>query len=111
MAELSDGDEALREEVEELTELLREDSDFGDLRTLLRAHGMHESDVILAGLIGGEDNRQDGVFIDADLRCIRFEIDSAGRGARWEETDVESLAQYFGAVAIGLAMRRAGDLA
>ncbi|MDZ5446532.1 hypothetical protein U2F26_28055 [Micromonospora sp. 4G57] len=56
----------LRLEVSELTELLREDSDFADLRNLLAARGLHASEVLLAGLIGGEDNSQYGVFITAD---------------------------------------------
>ncbi|SCL36239.1 hypothetical protein GA0070624_5498 [Micromonospora rhizosphaerae] len=104
-------EEELRLEVEELTDLLREDSDFADLRDLLAARGLRASDVLLAGFISGEDNSQYGVLIAADLQCIQFEINSARRLILWETIeDVGVLANDFAAVAIGMAMRRAGHL-
>ncbi|MFG2100952.1 hypothetical protein ACGFJ5_10145 [Micromonospora echinaurantiaca] len=102
----------LRLEVSELTELLREDSDFADLRNLLAAHGLHESEVLLAGLIGGEDNSQYGVFITAGPQSLLFGIGPSNQLVRWEQIqDVDALAKDFPAVSVGIAMRRAGELA
>jgi hypothetical protein len=102
----------LRLEVSELTELLREDSDFAGLRSLLTAQGRHASKVLLAGLVCGEDNSQYGVFITADLQCLLFEIGPSNQLVRWERVeDVDALAKDFSAVNVGIAMRRAGELA
>ncbi len=102
----------LRLEVSELTELLREDSDFADLRNLLAVRGLHASEVLLAGLVEGRDNSQYGVFITADPRCLLFEIGPSNQLVRWEQIeDVDALAKDFSAVNVGIAMRRAGELA
>lgn len=101
----------LRLEVRELTELLREDSAFADLRDLLTARGLQASEVLLAGLIEGEDNSQYGVVIAADLLCFMFEIGGGDQLVRWEEIeDVDALARDFSAVGVGIAMKRSGEL-
>ena len=102
----------LRLEVRKLTELLRGDSAFADLRNLLAARGLHASEVDLAGLIEGEDNSQYGVFIPADAQCFLFEIGPSNELIRWERIeDVDALARDFSAVSVGIAMRRTGELA
>ncbi|GAA3290599.1 hypothetical protein Dvina_19285 [Dactylosporangium vinaceum] len=73
-----------RFEVGELTEMLRHDPDFADLRALLAGHGLLHSEVLLAGLIEGEDNGRYGVFVTRALQCFQFEIKSNGELVQWD---------------------------
>ncbi|BBH70816.1 hypothetical protein ACTI_75010 [Actinoplanes sp. OR16] len=108
----SGDDSELRLEVQELTELLREDSDFRNLRVLLAAHGLRASEVLLAGLIGSEDNSEYGVFITKDLRCFCFELGPSNQLIRWEQVaNVGPLLDDFSALTVGIAMMRAGGSA
>lgn len=101
--------EEQRLEVEELTELLREDSDFADLRRIVTAQGLALDDTLLAGLISGEDDSQYGVLIGEAGRCYVFQTDSRGAMTRWEAVeDVSVLADDFDAVAVGVEMKRSG---
>lgn len=52
----------LRREVEELTELLRTDAAFADLRAALTTRGLRPDDVVLGGLIEGEEATSYGVL-------------------------------------------------
>ena len=62
--------EALKKlEVEELTELLRTDVAFADLRAALTAHHMQLDECLLGGLIDGEDGSSYGVFVCRDGVC------------------------------------------
>jgi hypothetical protein len=52
-----------------------------------------------------------GVFITTGLECVRFETDPDGQLTRWESTDdLDALTEDFGAVAVGIAMKRTGQL-
>ena len=114
VGEATDGhgtNEQLREEVTELSDLLRTDDAFGDLRDLLAAHGLLVSETLLAGLIEGEDERRYGVFVTAHLDFVRFEILKNGRLTLWEIVDdPDTLAEDFGAAAVGITMKRAGQI-
>ncbi|MET7749679.1 hypothetical protein [Micromonospora sp. NPDC005367] len=106
----SEVEEQLRQEVRELTDLLRSDADFGDLRDLLTNHGLVASETLLVGFIGGEDDSSSGVFVTTDLECVVFETGSNGQLIRWESTDdLNALTKDFRAVATGVAMRRTDD--
>ncbi len=105
--------EALKKlEVEELTELLRSDDAFSDLRAALAAHHMQLEDYLLGGLIGGEDNSSYGVFVGRDGVCTVFEISGDGEVTRWERVEdpasLESLfTDSFGAIYVAIALATA----
>jgi hypothetical protein len=104
-------EEQLRQEVRELTDLLRTDGSFADLRDVLAAHGLLVSQTLLTGLIEGEDEHQYGVFITAGLELVRFEIGRNAQLISWEIVDdPDVLAEDFAAVAIGITMKRAGQI-
>ncbi len=98
--------ETLKLEVEELTELLRSDDAFSDLRAALTAHHMPLEDYLLGGLIGGEDNSSYGVFVGRDGVCTVFDIVGDGEVTRWERVeDPESLRRdSFGAINVARAL-------
>lgn len=103
----------LESEVRELTRLLREDPSFDDIRSALVAKGIAVSNVILAGLIEGEDESQYGVAITSGLKCIRFDLAADGSVTEWAEVvDIDSLTVDFQAVkvAVQLAKHRWGSL-
>lgn len=103
--------ELLQQEVTELTDLLRHDGSFEDIRDVLDAHGLSASDTVLAGLIEGEDESQYGVLLTPARECIRFEVAPDGSTAIWETVgDPGSLANDFQAVSAGLDMMRNGQI-
>jgi hypothetical protein len=105
-------EEDLRSEVSELTDLLRHDEDFADLRDALTAKGLAMATTVLAGLIEGEDESRYGVAIRPDGKCILFELASSGLFTHWEEVaDLDSLSADFQAVRVGISMVENGRLA
>ena len=55
-------EELLRQEVEELTDLMRHSPSFADFREALAEKGLTASQTVLAGLIEGEDESRCGVI-------------------------------------------------
>jgi hypothetical protein len=80
-------EEELKQEVRELTDLLRNAASFADLRAALAAKGLSAAETILAGLIVGENESQYGVFVTANQECVRFESAPNGWLTRWELID------------------------
>lgn len=104
-------EELLRQEVEELTDLLRNDAVFAGLRDLLTDRGLLPSETLLAGFIESEDESMYGVFVTFDLHCIRFETSPDGGLAEWRSMDdLSMVTEDFEAVAVAVAMRRAGEI-
>lgn len=104
--------ELLRQEVTELTELMRDDSDFSDVREILTSKGLSPVDTWLAGYISGEEGGIYGVFIVDDAgRCVLFETDTYGELIRWDTApDIAALERDFRAVATGVEMKLAGEV-
>ena len=102
--------ELLELEVRELTDLLRYDGNFSDLREALAARGLMVSETILVGLIGGEDNGDYGAMLTAGGHCMVFETDSDGSLTRWERVDITTLEDSFEAIAVGVSMQRRGQI-
>ena len=102
--------ELLKREVRELTELLRNDALFANLRHALSVHGLHASDVILAGFVTTDDESEHGVFLTTDLAGIRFELGRNGSVVRWDAVDEpDTLTEFFPAVSVGIAMMRSDE--
>jgi hypothetical protein len=100
--------ETLKLEVKELTEMLRADDTFADLRAALTAHHMQLEDYLLGGLIDGEDGSSYGVLVGRDGVCTVFEEVKGGEFVRWERVeDPESLASAFGAVNVAISLATA----
>jgi hypothetical protein len=110
MGDEKSGAELLRQEVIELTDLMRTDSDFSDIRKVVIAKGLSLTDTFLVGLIGGEDGHHYGALVTDSGQCITFLIDSAGRLAEWNLIDdISALSDDFDAVAIGVQMKLDSD--
>jgi hypothetical protein len=104
-------EEQLEQEVRELTDLLRTDATFADLREALATKGLSASDTILAGLVEGEDESRYGVVLTADRQCVLFESDPDGSLIRWEIVeDPSTLTTDFQAVGVGIAMQKEGQI-
>ncbi len=100
--------EALKRDVEEMTELLRTDDAFADLRAALTAHHMRLDECLLGGLIDGEDGSSYGVFVCRDGVCIVFEKVRSGEFIRWERVeDPDSLTSAFDAIYVAIALATA----
>lgn len=100
--------EALKRDVEEMTELLRTDDAFADLRAALTAHHMRLDECLLGGLIDGEDGSSYGVFVCRDGVCTVFEKVRSGEFTRWERVeDPDSLTSAFGAINVAIALATA----
>lgn len=103
--------QSLRQEVRELTALLRSEASFADLRELLGRRNLAASEVVLAGLIESEDESSLGVFVLPDLRCILFETSPGGGLVRWDTMEnAGALADSFRAVEVAVSMRRNNEL-
>jgi hypothetical protein len=101
----------LRQEITELTDLLRHADAFADLRVALAAKGSPAAKTILAGLIEGEDGSRYGVVITPSQECLRFETTPNGSITRWELiSKPDALAPDFQAVSIGISMVRSGEI-
>jgi len=99
---------ALKRDVEEMTELLRTDDAFADLRAALTAHHMRLDECLLGGLIDGEDGSSYGVFVCRDGVCIVFEKVRSGEFIRWERVeDPDSLTSAFDAIYVAIALATA----
>jgi hypothetical protein len=101
----------LRQEVSELTELMRDDESYRDIRDVLAAKGLSPADAVLAGLISGEDNSQYGVLVLDDESCVLFATNPRGSLLRWETVrDIATLETDFRTIAVGLEMKRNGEI-
>lgn len=92
----------LRQEVEELTELLREDPGWGDLRTALREKGLTPEHLVLAGFFEDEGEHEFGAVVTPEGRFFQFQRSSAAESSkftRWtEHENPEALLSMFPAV-------------
>lgn len=102
----------LRQEVQELTALLRNKPVLEDLRRLLASRGHAPASVVLAGLIEGEEGLSYGVFILPAGACVVFETAADGRVLQWVEPATPSdWRDDFEAVEVGVAMVAGGEFA
>jgi hypothetical protein len=104
-------DDQLRQEVSELTDLLRNDDSFADVRAVLAKKGLSASGVILAGFLESVDERTHGVIITQGDACIQFECERTGTLSRWEVVEnPEDVTYKFEALPMGIAMKQRGEI-
>lgn len=97
----------LRLEVDELTELLRHDEQWSDLRLAIASKGVDVANTMLAGFFEDEQSRSYGVLAPVDDdEFIEFQMSARGRLTKWTKTlDVDRLLESFPAVKIAIEMR------
>jgi hypothetical protein len=90
----------VRQEVEELTDLLRRSAEWRDLRQTLESRGIKPEDVLLATFYEDEEENEYGIFVNVDRRVFEYKR-STRRGAKpqflqWRERtgDEEILREY-----------------
>ncbi|PUA29849.1 MAG: hypothetical protein B0W54_04660 [Cellvibrio sp. 79] len=67
-----------KEEIKELTELVRSDDDWSDIRNILNEVGFMSGEIVMAGFAENEDEREFGIFINkADLKVYEYERSTA----------------------------------
>jgi hypothetical protein len=100
-------DTLLKQEVEELTELLTHEEILADLRALLRKYGLEPEELLLAGFIENADGFEGGVVVTRKGEAYEFErhIGQQDDFARWEKViDVNGLLNSYPAVLVALRM-------
>ncbi len=106
----SSRDALLRQEVAELTELLRTDPVLEALRDALRSKGFHAEQVMLAGFVEDEEEHEWGAIITGDGRVFLYEretrADSSGFVSFEESSDVSTAIQLYPAVRVALESLR-----
>ena len=108
---MNDSTELLRQEVTELTDMLRSGDGFNALRNALIARKIPVDKTIFAGFMENEDEDEYGVIITHELKCIAWEADRHESITRWETiSDPDSLAGEFEALPVGISMVRSGEI-
>lgn len=100
----------LRQEVDELTRLLRHDRGWADLRLALKAKGVEPDEAILAGFMEDEEGNEFGVIVERNLTVYEYEQDTHSRSrqfVKWRAVPNPSdLLDEFPAVEIGIEIAR-----
>ena len=102
---------SLIQDVKNLTELLRTDRAWNDLRLALAKKGLPAEEVLLAGFFEDEVGHEFGAIVTPDLKVIEFRRSTktaAGRFTKWTRVrNVRKLAEeMFPAVECGVEMAR-----
>jgi hypothetical protein len=103
-----DEDELLRQEIEELTDMLRNDETWDNLRTILRDKGFDPETTLLVSFMEDDEDREFGVLVMSNGRVVEYQRNTAtDDAASFEATDItndsERLEDYP-QVPIALAM-------
>ena len=100
-------DALLKQEVEELTELLRHEEVLGDLRALLRKRGQEPAELLLAGLIENAEGSEGDVIVTPNGEVFEFErnVRQAEGFSHWGKiTDISELVAKYPAILVALQM-------
>ena len=99
-------DALLRQEVKELTDLLRTDPVLEALRHSIRSKGFHVEQMMLAGFVEDEEEHESGALVTGDGRVFLYEretkLDSVGFVSFDEPTDVSTAIRLYPAVRVAL---------
>lgn len=98
----------LRQEVGELTALLRNDEDWADVRIALESKGLPANKVVLAGFMEDARENEFGVVITGELKVFEYQRDTSGDPRRfvgWHAVDnPRDLLDTFPAVEFGMVL-------
>lgn len=96
----------LRQEVLELTSMLKDEEGFADVRRLLGEHGLDRATVLLAGFLEDEEGWEGGVIVTPQRDVYVYERNSDTNDVeRWEQiADPSSLLDTYPAVLTALEM-------
>ncbi len=96
----------LKQEVLELTALLRNEAILEDLRALLQKSGIDPQKVLLAGFLEGEDGIESGVLITSGGEVYQFErmLSHSEFKVFNRVDDTSTLAETYPALAVALEM-------
>jgi hypothetical protein len=107
MSDDDDERELLRQEIEELTDLLRNDETWQNLRTILRAKGFDPQTTLLVSFMEDDDDQELGVLVTAAGRVIEYQrsttSDDPATFAGVDITDDLERLEDYPQVAIALA--------
>jgi hypothetical protein len=102
--------ELLRQEVDELTALLRDGEHWADVRTALASKGLPANRVVLTGFMEDEDENEFGVVITDELEVFQYQRDTSSNPRHfitWCKVDNPAqLLDTFPAVEFGLELAR-----
>ncbi len=100
----------LRQEVRELTELLRNEAGWADLRAALASKNLSPENLVLAGFFEDSDGNEFGVLITSNEEIIEYERKTDGRPdefTKWRAVaDASELLSTFPAVEFGRELAR-----
>jgi hypothetical protein len=99
--------ELLVQEVQELTELFRDDEGFSFLRSLVIDKDLRIEDLMLIGFIEGDDGLEEGVlrFRGGDVYLYRIQQSMEDYLVSWEAVvETSEIEELFMPVKIGLAL-------
>jgi hypothetical protein len=101
-------EELLRQEVRELTELMRVGPGFGDFRNALTAAGIAPENCLLAGFVEDEEENEFGALVTVDGRIFVYERNTAAGASGFkgfkEMPDPREAAELYPAVEVALSM-------
>lgn len=98
----------LKQEVEELTELLRNDPNWSDLRKALSGKNLKPDNVLLAGFIEDEEENEFGAIITQDGKVYEYERNTSDENnefSKWQLVeDINELLNTFEAIDVAIKM-------
>jgi hypothetical protein len=100
----------LKQEVNELTSLLRNDKEWKGLREALQEKGFDADRIVLAGFMEDSDENEFGVVITDELKVFEYKrntSEESGQIVEWRLVkDVNGLLDTFPAVIVGLEIAK-----
>ena len=98
----------LKQEVEELTELLRNDPNWSDLRKALLDKNLNPDNVLLARFLEDEEENEFGAIITQDGKVYEYERNTSSENykfSKWQLVEnINELLNTFEAVRIAIKM-------
>jgi hypothetical protein len=105
-------DTLLKQEVEELTEMLLHDNVLEGLRMAIREKGMSPADMLLAGFIEDEEEREYGALVTKDGKVFEYErsthLGKSGFDLFIEINNITLAIEHYPAVRIALLLVQDG---
>lgn len=105
---MSEDARLLKQEVTELTDLLRDEEALHELRTAIAGKGLRVEDLLLAGFLEDEEEREWGALVNRDARVFLYERSTADDARGFTEfqevTDIAEAIELYPAIRVALEM-------